>query len=183
MSFINAHEKLTELNIKANSVYTKIVDSNVKPMAMSIYKKFLSEHGYGKSIWLVDMDYLIKVVPFEAHDVLVIEDYSTCADRNVISLVIADKNHIQAAHCFEAFKERHAYDIQYILHGSYDYNDGVCFYKKEETLCEPYYNGHSLYDMSSWCGFIEENIIFCIDTVENCYRNLIIENNFNVSDL
>lgn len=180
MNFVNAQAKLTDLNFKANSVYTQVIDANVKPMVMSLYKKVLSEQGYGKSIWFGDMDIYLEVLPFETHDVLLIKNVVTCFDRNVLSFVIADKDHVQAAHCFEPQEDFDAFELEYKLH-EWFWLEEACFYKKEETLCEPYYNGHSCYQMKNSNGFIEDNILFCIDMVERSYRNVVEENNFKVS--
>lgn len=87
---MDASSQLRKLDYVTNSIYTKIVDEDMKPNLAFIYDFMLKNIGYDKEIWYGDMDVYISIEKSgnESQDVIIIRDVVTCSDKNIVVALI-----------------------------------------------------------------------------------------------
>jgi hypothetical protein len=201
-NFIDAEGTLRSLDLISNTVYTALVDKNIKPQIVAIYNKLLSEIGYIKEVWYGDADVYVSIEEGytkynETYDVLIIRNVVTCFDKNVIVAVInRDSRHVSICKCVHSSGKKNSYsfddhrdwdeeglDTQRNHEWSFGYND-----LRDETLVfersafwedvdlneeDGFKKGYNdWHSASCGCGFHRENILYTEREVSYAYESI-----------
>ena len=103
--FIDAESTLRSIDRISNSVYTSLVDDNIKPQIVAVYDKLLPEIGYNKYVWYGDVDVYVSIEEGyteynETHDVLIIRNVATGFDKyNIVAVINRESKHISICKC------------------------------------------------------------------------------------
>lgn len=194
--FIDAESTLRSLDRISNSVYTSLVDDNIKPQIVAVYDKLLPEIGYNKYVWYGDADVYVSIEEGyteykETHDVLIIRNVVTCFDKyNIVAVINRESKHISICKCVYSVGKKNSYsfgdhrdwdreglDTQRSHNWSFGYNDlrdeSLVFERSsiwEDDCLKARKHYNDWYPSSYGCGFHVENLLYTEREVRYAYK-------------
>ena len=209
-NFIDAESILRELDSVNNTVYTSLVDKNIKPQMAAVYEKLLPEIGYRREVWYGDADVYVNIEGGyteygESHDILIIRNVVTGFDKNVILAVInKETKYISICKCVHQIGKKNGYsfndhrdwaveglDTQRNHRWSFGYNDlrdeSLVFERSsiwDDINLKKKDGSHKPYnDWSKYsygCGFHVENLLYTEREVRYAYNMICVSKEYTI---